>query len=1120
MKTTITSLGLKNKISFFSFLAGVGLFLSSSVFAADITWVGGTTGDWANAASWSGAALPGAADNVTIGAGNVVTLSTDALKINKMLVQGKLIVASTGILVVEQSVLSGTSLFELGGGEVENAGSISIVQKLANTNSGLRFADNVDTDDKFTNTGSLNINMTASAITSTTGNCINFIQSSIGRTARLNFGGTITFSSIAGTKFMEITSGNAILDGTAIFGSPSSYLNYRFIHNAGGVLTFASTANITYYSGFVGANGSITISSSPTSEGIINNGILTLHGGSAVTGYGIYLNPQNSNTSKFTNAGTITVDGNFPLGSLSFGAGATTGTCLFNNQAGAVLSLSNTSNTSTAGALMASAIPTVILNNAGTMTLSTAISRNMYFGDNSATFNNTGTVTVTKAITGNDATNSCVVNNNAGGVFNFNVSDNGQVSVSSNKKIIFNNNGGTVTGRGQFASGTFFTLTGTLSPGGDAGIGKFEFLQAAIVLTGKCVMQVNGKTTAGTDFDQIVTSQPTSSMDVSGATLIVTTGAGYTPSNLDNVALFTALTTRTGNFSSVILPTNWSMDYTAASTNIKYIIPPVVLTSITGLAELNYNLGSGNGPSPEQSFNVSGLYLTGDVTVTPPVDYEISTGTGELFVPTNPLTLTPIAGTLAATPVYVRLKANLAVSSYNGDISITSTGVTPQTVTLTGKVLELVAPPIISTSIAGLTELNYNLSNGNGPSPEQSFNVSGLYLTGDVTITPPADYEISTETGELFVPSNPLTLTPIAGTLASTPVHVRLKANLAASSYNGNIIITSTGVIPKTVTLTGKVMELVTPPIISTTIAGLTELNYNLSNGNGPSPEQSFNVSGLYLTGDVTITPPADYEISTGTGELFVPSNPLTLTPIAGTLAATPVHIRLKANLAVSSYNGDIIITSTGVIPQTVTLTGKVKETVTPPIISTSIAGLTELNYNLGNVNGPSTEQSFNVSGLNLTGDVTITPPANYDISTGTGELFVPTNPLTLTPIAGTLAATPVHVRLKANLAVSLYNGDITITSTGVTPQTVTLTGKVSNTITGMTDVSTGITANVFNGKLKVSGVKTGETIEVYTAIGRKIVSTIANKQTNVINVDAKGLMIVKAGSKTIKVVL
>jgi len=279
-------------------------------------------------------------------------------------------------------------------------------------------------------------------------------------------------------------------------------------------------------------------------------------------------------------------------------------------------------------------------------------------------------------------------------------------------------------------------------------------------------------------------------------------------------------------------------------------------------------------------------------------------------------------------------------------------------------------------------------------------------------------------------------------------------------------------------------------------------------------------VSGLYLTGDVTITPPADYEISTGTGELFVPSNPLTLTPIAGTLAATPVHIRLKANLAVSSYNGDIIITSTGVIPQTVTLTGKVKETVTPPIISTSIAGLTELNYNLGNVNGPSTEQSFNVSGLNLTGDVTITPPANYDISTGTGELFVPTNPLTLTPIAGTLAATPVHVRLKANLAVSLYNGDITITSTGVTPQTVTLTGKVSNTITGMTDVSTGITANVFNGKLKVSGVKTGETIEVYTAIGRKIVSTIANKQTNVINVDAKGLMIVKAGSKTIKVVL
>jgi len=276
----------------------------------------------------------------------------------------------------------------------------------------------------------------------------------------------------------------------------------------------------------------------------------------------------------------------------------------------------------------------------------------------------------------------------------------------------------------------------------------------------------------------------------------------------------------------------------------------------------------------------------------------------------------------------------------------------------------------------------------------------------------------------------------------------------------------------------------------------------------------------LYLTGDVTVTPPANYEISTGTGELFVPANPIILTPIGGTLAATPVYVRLKANLAASSYTGDISITSTGVTPQTVTLTGKVLEAVIPPVITTSIAALTELNYDKGNGNGPSLEQSFNVSGLYLTGDVTVTPPANYEISTGTGELFVPANPIILTPIGGTLAATPVYVRLKANLSASSYTGDISITSTGVTPQTVTLSGKVSDTATGVTDVSTGITANVFNGKLKVSGVKTGETIEVFTALGRKIVSTIANGQTNVIDANAKGLMIVKAGSKTIKVIL
>lgn len=93
---------------------------------------------------------------------------------------------------------------------------------------------------------------------------------------------------------------------------------------------------------------------------------------------------------------------------------------------------------------------------------------------------------------------------------------------------------------------------------------------------------------------------------------------------------------------------------------------------------------------------------------------------------------------------------------------------------------------------------------------------------------------------------------------------------------------------------------------------------------------------------------------------------------------------------------------------------------------------------------GPSTEQSFVAAGVNLTNDITITPPANYEISTGTGGAFVATNPVTLTQTAGTVANTTIYTRLKAGLAVGTYNAeDITIASTGATSKTVTCSGSV-----------------------------------------------------------------------------
>ncbi len=96
----------------------------------------------------------------------------------------------------------------------------------------------------------------------------------------------------------------------------------------------------------------------------------------------------------------------------------------------------------------------------------------------------------------------------------------------------------------------------------------------------------------------------------------------------------------------------------------------------------------------------------------------------------------------------------------------------------------------------------------------------------------------------------------------------------------------------------------------------------------------------------------------------------------------------------------------------------------------------------LSTVSIASAEQSYTVSGSSLTNDITITPPAGYEISTGTGGGFVPTSPITLTQTGGVVANTTIYVRLNS-ATLGTNTGDITNASTGATTRNVALTGKV-----------------------------------------------------------------------------
>ena len=112
-------------------------------------------------------------------------------------------------------------------------------------------------------------------------------------------------------------------------------------------------------------------------------------------------------------------------------------------------------------------------------------------------------------------------------------------------------------------------------------------------------------------------------------------------------------------------------------------------------------------------------------------------------------------------------------------------------------------------------------------------------------------------------------------------------------------------------------------PVVTVTPLALTGFTY--MEGNGPSDEQSFTVSGLNLSGNVVIAEAADYEISLAWGDDFAAQSTITLNHSNGTIEETSVYVRLKAGLAVGEYNDeDVTVTCADVDDIEVTCSGSV----------------------------------------------------------------------------------------------------------------------------------------------------------------------------------------------------
>ncbi len=269
--------------------------------------------------------------------------------------------------------------------------------------------------------------------------------------------------------------------------------------------------------------------------------------------------------------------------------------------------------------------------------------------------------------------------------------------------------------------------------------------------------------------------------------------------NADNT-LIDALTNSTGDWG---VGANTAAIVRREVMNINVASAPGITVTPTTLTGFNTDPAN---PSATQTFVVSGEFLTANVFLAAPANYEISLAAASGY--TTPIELTQTSGTLALDYYICPSENRIALGTYNGEvINVTSAGATPQTVTCNGSVT-VPSPDQLTVDPVVLTGFTYAIDNG-GPSISKYYTLSGSSLTGFpgvITVTGSTNYEVSNDEIN-WGPA--ATVDFSAATLDATVVFVRLKAGLPEGNYNGELITNSGGGAPDvTVTCSGTV----TPP--------------------------------------------------------------------------------------------------------------------------------------------------------------------------------------------------------------------------------------------------------------------------------------------------------------------
>lgn len=504
-----------------------------------------------------------------------------------------------------------------------------------------------------------------------------------------------------------------------------------------------------------------------------------------------------------------------------------------------------------------------------------------------------------------------------------------------------------------------------------------------------------------------------------------------------------------------------------------------------------------------------------------------TSGTGAIATDVPNATNTPVSQGSAT--------HNVLVPADNGYIGVAALHSTGANAIVTAEFDQIHFTPAAAPAITGAATASAFTTTYGTPSAAQTFSLSGANLTANLIATAPTGFEVSSD-GVAY--GSTATFTQSGG-IASGTLSLRLSATAAVTANLNaqNIVLSSTGATSVNI-VTAASGNTVTPKDLSITASPQAK-TYGTNFSLGTSLFSSIGLANSETIGSVTLTstgsaasaavttyaivPSAaaggtfaasNYNITYNNGTLTVNQKALTITafpvtkafgntlssPVTGSTAFSSdglVGSETIGSVTIAYGTGAAASDAAGVYPDQVTPSAAVGGTfdinnyIVTYVSSTltvtadptiSVGGsLSALDTTYGTAS-PS-PSSFSVSGIFLTGDLTVTPPAGFEVSTSIGSGY--SSSLVL-PASGTLNATIIYVRLAATTAFGTYSGNITVSGGGATSKTIaTVSSSVAKkalTITGLTGASRdydGTVTATTTGTAAYVGLENSETFAV-----------------------------------------